>query len=144
MSTYISKVLVVELIKSFCALRSSAQPQSRSPSGEIAVRSSSADASPSVRPFAALQNLASFMPLPSSFAWSAVGMSPESASTGEPSNNKAKEQKGFVSKERQLARLHERMVAEGSTVVIQAQTRVGQRQTVTVPCKRCVDRVVAP
>ncbi|KAH9962418.1 hypothetical protein BC827DRAFT_1267034 [Russula dissimulans] len=125
--------------KALASSMSSAQPQSQSP-GEIAVRSSSADAyaSAGVRPFAALQNLASLMPLPSSFSWSA------SASTGEPNNNKAKEQKGFVSKERQLARLRERMVAEGSTVVAEAQIRVGQRQPVTVPCKRCVDRVVAP
>jgi len=116
------------------------------------VRSSSADAIPgaSVRPFAALQNLASLVPLPSPFSWSGMrGVSSEIPSTGESNNsrNKAEEQKkGFVSKERQLARLRERMAAEENTILAEAQTRdVKQQQSVSLlPCKRCVDRVVAP
>jgi hypothetical protein len=123
---------------------SSVQSRSQPPSGETAVRSSSADASPGavVRPFAALQNLASLVLLPSPFSWSGMRVvSSESPSTGESNNScsKAEEhKKGFVSKERQLARLRERMA--------EAQTRsVKQQQSVSLPpCKRCVDRVVAP
>jgi hypothetical protein len=127
-----------------CAIRSSVQSRSQPPSGETAVRSSSADASPGagVRPFAALQNLANLVLLPSPFSWSGMrAVSSESPSAGESNNNcsKAEEhKKGFVSKERQLARLRERMA--------EAQTRsVKQQQSVSLPpCKRCVDRVVAP
>jgi hypothetical protein len=77
------------------------------------------------------------------------GVSSESPSTGESNNSRsnAKEQKkGFVSKERQLARLRERMVAEENTVLAEAQTHdVKQQQSVSLPvCKRCVERVVAP
>jgi hypothetical protein len=46
---------------------------------------------------------------------------------------------GFVSRERQLARLRERM-ADGGVVVV---SRI-QKQEVNVPCWRCADRVVAP
>ncbi|KAI9510968.1 hypothetical protein F5148DRAFT_1281329 [Russula earlei] len=124
-----------------------AQFQSQSPSGKIAVIPSSTNgsANATVRPFAALQNLASLMPLPSPFSWSGMRISSESVSTVETNINKAREQnKGFVSKERQLARLRERMAAEGSTVVADTQICVRQQQPVPVlACKRCVDRVVA-
>lgn len=116
------------------------------------MRSSSTDASPGagVRPFAALQNLASLVPLPSPFSWSGMRtVSSESSSIGESYNNcsRAEEhKKGFVSKERQLARLRERMAAEVNTILAEAQTRsVKQQQSVSLPpCMRCVDRVVAP
>jgi hypothetical protein len=122
------------------------------PSGETAVRSSSADASPGagVRPFAALQNLASLVPLPSPFSWSGMrAASSESPPTGERNNNRRKAEelkKGFVSKERQLARLRERMAAEENTILAEAKTHsVGLQQSVSLPtCKRCADRVVAP
>jgi hypothetical protein len=141
-------VHVVELTR---AIRSSVQSRSQPPSGETAVRSSSADASPGagVRPFAALQNLASLVLLPSPFSWSGMrAVSSETLSTRESNNNcsKAEEhKKGFVSKERQLARLRERMAAE-NTILADAQTRsVKQQQSVSLSaCKRCVDRVVAP
>lgn len=116
------------------------------------MRSSSADTSPgaSVRPFAALQNLASLVPLSSPFFWSGMrGASFEITSTGESNNNRSlaeEQKKGFVSKERQLARLRERMAAEENTVLAEAQTRVVKRQQSVslLPCRRCVDRVVAP
>lgn len=132
---------VVELT---CAIRSSVQSQSQPPSGETAVRSSSADAGPGagVRPFTALQNLANLVLLPSPFSWSGMrAVSSESPSTGESNNDCSKveeHKKGFVSKERQLARLRERM-AEAQT------SSVKQQQSVSLtPCKRCVNRVVAP
>ena len=125
---------------------------SQPPSGEIAIRSSSADPSQgaSVRPFAALQNLASLVPLTSPFSWSGMrGASFECTSTGESNNDRSKAdepKKGFVSKERQLARLRQRMAAEENTILVEAQTRVvkQQRSVSLLPCKRCVDRVVAP
>lgn len=134
------------------AIRSSAQSLSQPPSGEIAIRSSSADPSQgaSVRPFAALQNLASLVPLSSPFSWSGMrGASFECTSTGESNNDRSKaeeQKKGFVSKERQLARLRQRMAAEENTILVEAQTRVvkQQRSVSLLPCKRCVDRVVAP
>jgi hypothetical protein len=98
------------------------------------------------RPFAALQNLASLVPLSSPFLWSGIRASSETPSTRETDNNKAEDQrKGFVSKERQLARLRKRMAAEEGVIVAETQTRVVQQQSMVVPpCKRCVDRVVAP
>jgi len=48
---------------------------------------------------------------------------------------------GFVSRERQLARLRERMADGGVVLVSRLQQ---QRQQVNVPCWRCADRVVAP
>ncbi|KAI0253158.1 hypothetical protein BJV78DRAFT_245605 [Lactifluus subvellereus] len=116
--------------------------QSRPPSCETALSRSSTNASASPHPFAALQNLASFMPLSSPFSWSGMrALSSEGSSTEEILNKGEKEQKnGFVSKDRQLARLRERMATEGG--VIGAQARA---MPVTVPpCRRCVDRVVAP
>jgi len=76
------------------------------------------------------------------------GFPSESPSIGERNNNysKAEEQKkGFVSKERQLARLRQRMAAE-NIISAEAQTRFAkQQQSVPLPpCKRCVDRIVAP
>ena len=73
----------------------------------------------------------------------------ESSSTGEINNSSSRveeHKKGFVSKERQLARLRERMAAEVHAILAEAQTRsVKQRQSVSLPpCMRCVDRVVAP
>jgi len=128
-----------------CALRSSAQSRRQPPSGETTVRSSSADASASARPFATLQNLASLVPFPSPFSWSSVRTSSESPSTSETNNNKADEQKkGFVSKERQLARLRQRMAAEEGVVVVEPQTCVQQQEASVVPCRRCVYRVVSP
>ena len=128
------------------------QSRPQPPSDEAAVRSSSADASPGagVRPFAALQNLASLVPLSSPFSWSGMrAVSSESPPTGERYNNcrRAEElKKGFVSKERQLARLRERMAAEENTILAEAKTRsVKLQQSVSLPsCKRCADRVVAP
>src|SRR6266403_1535255 len=125
------------------AIRSSVQSRSQPPFGETAVRPSSTDASPGagVRPFAALQNLASLVPLPSPFSWSGMrGFPSESPSIGERNNNysKAEEQKkGFVSKERQLARLRQRMAAE-NIISAEAQTRFAkQQQSVPLPpCKR--------
>lgn len=115
------------------------------------MRSSSTDASPGagVHPFAALQNLASLVPLPSPFSWSGMRAVSSEISTGESNNscNKTEEhKKGFVSKERQLARLRERMAAEVNTILVEAQSySVKQQQSVSLPpCKRCVDRVVAP
>ena len=116
------------------------------------MRSSSTDAIPGagVHPFTALQNLASLVPLPSPFSWSGMRtVSSEGPFTGERNKNcsKADElKKGFVSKERQLARLRERMAAEENIILAGAQTRsVKQQQSVSLPpCKRCVDRVVAP
>ena len=77
------------------------------------------------------------------------GVSSESPSTGENNINRSKveeQKKGFVSKERQLARLRERMAAEENTILAEAQTRVVKQQRSESPllCKRCVDRVVAP
>ena len=77
------------------------------------------------------------------------GVPSESPSTGENSNDriKAEEQKkGFVSKERQLARLRERMAAEENIILTEAQTHVvKQQESVSLlPCRRCVERVVAP
>ena len=73
----------------------------------------------------------------------------ESPSTGENNNDriKAEEQKkGFVSKERQLARLRERMAAQENIILTEAQTHVvKQQESVSLlPCRRCVERVVAP
>jgi len=128
------------------------QSRSQPPSGETAVRSSSADANPGagVRPFAALQNLASLVLLPSPFSWSGMRVvSSECPPTGESNSNcsNAEEhKKGFVSKERQLARLRERMAAEENTILAGAQPgSMKQQQSVSLPpCKRCVDRVVTP
>ncbi|KAH9030241.1 hypothetical protein EDB83DRAFT_2554988 [Lactarius deliciosus] len=77
-------------------------------------------------PFAALQNFASFV-VPS---WSITRGAAEenSTATTTKANEEAKieteKKMGFVSKERQLARLRERMAEEG---------------VVAVPCRRCVD-----
>lgn len=104
------------------------------------MRSSSADASSSVsaRPFATLQNLASLVP----FSWPSARASSEIPSTVEANNYKAEERrKGFVSKERQLARLRQRMAAEEGA---EGQTHVQQKQAGVLPCRRCVDRVVSP
>lgn len=81
--------------------------------------------------FAALQNLSSLMP----FSWS------RAANNTDSSNDEAKKEigVGFVSRERQLARLRERM-ADGGVVVVSHL----QKQEVNVPCWRCADRVVAP
>jgi len=57
--------------------------------------------------------------------------------TNQKKTETKKEMVGLVSKERQLARLRERMAEEGVA-------RLGLKQQVTVPCRRCVDRVVAP
>jgi len=111
------------------------------------VRSSSADASANVsaRPFATLQNLASLVPFPSPFSWPSMRASSEIPSTVEADNYRAEEQrKGFVSKERQLARLRQRMAAEEGVVVVEGQTHVQQKQAGMLPCRRCVDRVVSP
>jgi hypothetical protein len=60
----------------------------------------------------------------------------------EANNYKAEERrKGFVSKERQLARLRQRMAAEEGA---EGQTHVQQKQAGVLPCRRCVDRVVSP
>ena len=111
------------------------------------MRSSSADASAGVsaRPFATLQNLASLVPFSSPFSWSSMRASSESPSTVEVTSHKADEQrKGFVSKERQLARLRQRMATEEGVVVVESQTRVQQKQAGVLPCRRCVDRIVYP
>ena len=111
------------------------------------MRSSSADAiaSVSARPFATLQNLASLVPFPSPFSWPGACASSEITSSVEANNYKAEEQrKGFVSKERQLARLRQRMAAEEGVVVVEGQTHVQQKQAGVLPCRRCVDRVVSP
>jgi deoxycytidylate deaminase len=76
-------------------------------------------------------------------------VSSESPSTGENNIDHCKteeQKKGFVSKERQLARLRERMAAEENSILTETQTRVvKQRDSVSLlPCRRCVDRVVAP
>jgi len=73
----------------------------------------------------------------------------EGPSTGEINNKCSKaegQKKGFVSKERQLARLRERMAVEENTILAEARTRLlKQQQSVSLPlCKRCMDRVVAP
>ena len=110
------------------------------------MRSSSADANASAggRPFTTLQNLASLVQFPSAFSWSGVRSSSESSSTAEAYDNKAEEQKkGFVSKERQLARLRQRM-ADEEGVTVEAHTHVQQQQGTVLPCRRCVDRVVSP
>ncbi|KAI9455788.1 hypothetical protein BJY52DRAFT_1188205 [Lactarius psammicola] len=90
-------------------------------------------------PFAALQNLAGFMVPP--FSWS-VTRSGEKNNTNANDNDKIEMEKkmGFVSKERQLARLRERMAEEGAITV----ASLVQKEQATVPCRRCVDRVVAP
>ena len=110
------------------------------------MRSSSADANASAggRPFTTLQNLASLVQFPSAFSWSGVRSSSESPSTAAAYDNKAEEQKkGFVSKERQLARLRQRMAAE-ECVTVEAHTHVQQQRGTVLPCRRCVDRVVSP
>lgn len=64
-----------------------------------------------------------------------------------PNNNNYKgeqEQKGFVSKERQLARLRERMAAGEGVVVVQGHVTQQQQLMQVLPCRRCVDRIVAP
>ncbi|KAH9021326.1 hypothetical protein EDB84DRAFT_1565364 [Lactarius hengduanensis] len=79
-------------------------------------------------PFAALQNFANFV-VPS---WSITRGAAEENSTAttiEETKIETEKKMGFVSKERQLARLRERMAGEG---------------VVAVPCRRCVDRDVAP
>jgi hypothetical protein len=79
------------------------------------------------------------MPLSSPFSWSGMRtLSSEASSTEEKLNESEREQKkGFVSKDRQLTRLRERMAAEGGII----QARV---MPMAVQCRRCVDRVVAP
>jgi hypothetical protein len=86
-------------------------------------------------PFAAWQNLASFVAA-SPFSWSSITRSAE-ANDSNANDDETKKEMGLVSKERQLARLRERMADEGVIAV----ARLGQ---VAVPCRRCVDRVVAP
>jgi hypothetical protein len=78
--------------------------------------------------FAALQNLASFV-----VPWSITRSADSDAITNDDETKK--EIGGLVSKESQLARLRVRMAEEGVA-------RLGQQ--VNVPCRRCVDRVVAP
>lgn len=93
--------------------------------------------------FAALQNLSSFIvpPFSSPFSWSITGGA-EGNNTNANGNDKVETKKeiGLVSRELQLARLRERM-AEGGVIIV---SRLGKRQEVTVPCMRCVDRIVAP
>ncbi|KAH8996978.1 hypothetical protein EDB86DRAFT_3076906 [Lactarius hatsudake] len=97
--------------------RSPLRSQPPPPSSAIAMSGS---------PFAALQNFASFV-VPS---WSITRGAAEenSTATTTKANEEAKieteKKMGFVSKERQLARLRERMAEEG---------------VVAVPCRRCVD-----
>ncbi|KAH8984608.1 hypothetical protein EDB92DRAFT_1950669 [Lactarius akahatsu] len=78
-------------------------------------------------PFAALQNFANFV-VPS---WTITrgAVEENSIATTEETKIETEKKMGFVSKERQLARLRERMAEEG---------------VVAVPCRRCVDRDVAP
>lgn len=92
-------------------------------------------------PFAALQNLANFMvpPLSSPFSWSFTRGAEEKNINANDDKIETEKKMGFVSKERQLVRLRERMAEEGVFTV----ARLVQKQ-VTVPCGRCVDRVVAP
>jgi hypothetical protein len=104
---------------------------------------SSTNVSASPHPFTALQHLASFMPSP--FSWSGIRASPEVSSIEEKTNNCEKEKKGFVSKERQLARLRERMaVEEGVVILARARVMRQQQPAPVLPCRWCVDRVVAP
>lgn len=78
--------------------------------------------------FAALQNL-----IVQPFSWSMRG----SDSCKEEAKNVSV---GLVSRERQLARLRERMVADGGVVLV---SRLKQ-EAVHMPCRRCADRVVTP
>ncbi|KAI0287367.1 hypothetical protein BC826DRAFT_1108490 [Russula brevipes] len=71
-------------VKTFVSSSMSSVPsKSKLPSGETILRSSSADgnASMGARPFAALQNLASLVPLSSPFLWSGRRASSETPST---------------------------------------------------------------
>jgi hypothetical protein len=110
------------------------------------------DASASLsHPFAALQNLAKFMPpLVSPFSWSSSGILAVASSEGGSSmeektnNDNNQEQKGFVPKERQLARLRERMASGEGVVVVQGRVAKQQQSALVLPCRRCVDRIVAP
>ncbi|KAI0296061.1 hypothetical protein B0F90DRAFT_1747672 [Multifurca ochricompacta] len=121
--------------------QSQSQPP-RSPSSGAATVNTNTSASP--RPLTALQSLASLMPpLSSPFSWSGMRVSLSSAenpSNSSDSNSKGERElkKGFVSKDRQLAKLRERMVAEEKVAVVD-----GHEQQIA-PCKRCVDRVVSP
>jgi hypothetical protein len=83
------------------------------------------------------------MPLPSPFSWSGIRALSEGSLNEEKTEKSEKDQKkGFVSKERQLARLRERMAADEGVVT---QTRVMQQQPAPVlPCRRCADRIVSP
>jgi hypothetical protein len=117
--------------------------------------STNTDASASLsHPFAALQNLAKFMPpLASPFLWSSSGIRAVASSEGGSSmeektnnydNKGEQEQKGFVSKERQLARLRERMAAGEGVVVVHGCVAQQQQPVPVLPCRRCADRIVAP
>lgn len=79
--------------------------------------------------FAALQNL-----IVQPFSWTMRGT--------DSCNEETKKEigVGLVSRERQLARLRERMVADGGVVLV---SRLKQ-EAAHVPCRRCADRVVTP
>ena len=63
---------------------------------------------------------------------------------GKTNNKGEQEQKGFVSKERQLARLRERMAAGEGVVMVQGRVAQQQQPVPVLPCRRCVDRIVSP
>jgi hypothetical protein len=130
----------MELINLF---RNSPQAHSRPPSCKATVSLSSSDGSARPHPFSALQNLANFMPLPSPFSWSPIrALSEGSLNEGKFDKDEKERKKAFVSKERQLARLRERMAADEGVVI---QARVMQQQPAPVlPCRWCADRVVTP
>ena len=82
------------------------------------------------------------MPLSSPFSWSTTRRTEVNKSNANDNNKiETKKETGLVSKERQLARLRERMAEEDAITV----ACLGQKkQQVPIPCGRCVDRVVAP
>ena len=79
-------------------------------------------------------------PFSSPFSWSITRgtAAKDSNATNDDDNMEMKKEMGLVSKERQLARLRVRMAEEGVVAV----ARLGQQAS--VPCRRCVDHVVAP
>ena len=90
--------------------------------------------------FAALQNLSSFIvpPFSSPFSWSITRGGAEGNVDDDHDKLETKKEIGLVSRERQLVRLRERMAEGGGGFV------ASRKQEVTMPCRRCVDRVVAP
>ncbi|KAI0260930.1 hypothetical protein BC834DRAFT_845850 [Gloeopeniophorella convolvens] len=84
----------------------------------------------SSNPFAALQSLASLVPL----SWTGARAEDPVSKLAPAVPSTSSAPRGFVSKERQLARLRERMAEERTQTNGQAQA----------PCRRCADGVVTP